>query len=67
MLARIYNKTIEIPKSGKIWFKDIWKENGWNGEKTVWRIEFQLKRGVLKELQIDLVEDLFEKEDELWA
>jgi len=33
----------------------------------VWRIEFQIRREFLKECSIYAVEDLFEKEDSLWA
>ncbi len=67
LLARIYNKTMEIQKSGKDWFKQIWREHGWNEEKDVWRVEFQLRREVLKEFSINTIEDLLEKEEGLWA
>ncbi|MEW6182272.1 MAG: replication initiation factor [Bacillota bacterium] len=67
LLVRIYDKSKEIRKSGKEWFKDIWKDKGWDGEKTVWRVEFQLKREVLKELGISSVEDVWGKEDALWS
>ena len=66
MLARIYNKKLEIETKGKEWFKEIWKENGWNEKDDVWRIEYQLRRKALKELSIDKVEDVSEKEDQLW-
>ena len=32
----------------------------------MWRVEFQLKRKVLKEFQIFRVDDLFGQEDKLW-
>ncbi|OPL15017.1 MAG: hypothetical protein AVO34_00430 [Firmicutes bacterium ML8_F2] len=66
MLARIYNKTQEIKTKGKEWFKAIWKENGWDDNKDVWRIESQLRRAALKELKILQVEDIRENEDQLW-
>ncbi len=66
MLARIYNKKLEIETRGKEWFKAIWKENGWNEKDDVWRIEYQLRRKALRELNIDKVEDISEKEDQLW-
>lgn len=65
--ARIYNKSLEIPNSGKLWFRQIWVENGWREDKDVWRIEFQLRREILKEFSIDSFEDLISKEDELWT
>ncbi|HZG18046.1 MAG TPA: replication initiation factor [Candidatus Bathyarchaeia archaeon] len=65
--ARIYNKTLEIKRSGKEWFKKIWHEYGWIEMKEVWRVEFQLRREVLKEFSINTIEDLLEKENGLWA
>ena len=66
MLALIYNKSEEIKASGKEWFKLIWKDNGWEGKKDVWRIKFQLRREALKELGIDSVEDIKDNEERLW-
>lgn len=66
MLARIYQKKLEIETRGKEGFKTIWKENGWDERDDVWHIEFQVRRKALKELSINKVEDVFEKEDQLW-
>lgn len=66
ILARIYNKSEEIKIKGKEWFKAIWLENGWDGIKDIWRIEFQLRRKALKELGIDKVEDFRSNEDGLY-
>jgi hypothetical protein len=66
ILCRIYDKTREIQKSGKDWFKDIWQKNEWNEESPVWRVEFQLRRNVLKEFGINSVEDTFSSIDSLW-
>ncbi len=49
LLARIYDKTNEILKSQKDWFKDIWEKHGWNKEEKVVRVEFQCRREFLKE------------------
>jgi dsDNA-binding SOS-regulon protein len=67
MLARIYNKSLEIKKSGKVWFYEIWSERGWDGENDVWRVEFQLRREALKELSIDTFDKLLDKVNELWT
>lgn len=66
ILCRIYDKTREIKKSGKEWFKDIWQSNSWNEECPVWRVEYQLRRDVLKEFKINSVLDSFDKLDSLW-
>lgn len=64
--CRIYNKTLEA-KNSKKWFFDIWKEYGYNSLNDVWRVEFQCRRKVLKELQINTYEDIKEKIKQIWA
>jgi len=58
LMARIYNKRVEIQNSNKVWFEDLWRRNGWDGVSPVTRTEFQLRRGALKQLQVESVEDL---------
>jgi hypothetical protein len=67
LLARIYNKSLEIKSSHKIWFKELWEKNDWDMETDVWRIEFQMRRKLLKEFKIYTVDDFFEKEDSVWS
>lgn len=64
--CRIYNKSLEA-KNGKQWFCSIWEEYNYNPSKTVWRIEFQCRRQVLKELQVNSYEDINNKLEEIWA
>jgi hypothetical protein len=42
--ARLYDKTLEITKSGKDYLKPLWAAKGWNEGETVWRMEFQSRR-----------------------
>lgn len=49
----IYNKSLEIKSSLKLWFADIWRLKGWDGESTVWRVEFRWKREALHEIKQD--------------
>lgn len=65
--CRIYNKLIELTVSGKTWFKQIWQENGWDESKVVWRVEFEIRRHILKQFAINTIEELLQKEDRLWA
>jgi hypothetical protein len=45
----IYDKVLEIrQKSGKIWFFDLWRASGWDGQAPVTRIEFRSKREFLR-------------------
>ena len=50
VMARLYNKRIEIQKSNKLYLEPLWREAGWDGESNVWRLEFQLKSELLKQL-----------------
>ncbi len=47
----IYNKSLEIKTSLKLWFQDIWRFHGWNGSSEVWRIEYRWKREALHEIK----------------
>ena len=66
LLARIYNKSVEVVAHSKLWFYQVWLEAGWKGEGEVWRVEFQLRRPLLIELQVSAVEELWEKEEGIW-
>ena len=66
IIARIYNKTLEIKKSQKFWFHDVWNNYKWDKEKDVWRTEFQLRRPVLKEFNIKSLDDIFNNLNGLW-
>jgi len=68
LLARIYNKSMEIKKNpAKLYFETIWSENGWDTKTEVWRLEFQLRREFLKEVGVSSLEDYLNKEYEIWA
>ena len=73
--AVIYNKPREIRlhSRDKVWFADIWKANGWDGESPVVRVEFRSEREVLNAFKrdgdvsgIDTMPDLFARLDALW-
>jgi hypothetical protein len=73
--CRIYEKTLEVSQSGKLWFLDLWRHNGWSeAVGKVWRVEFSFKREVLHELFLDDVlhgiEDVYDLPQRLpllWA
>lgn len=70
----IYDKTREILRSDKTWFRDLWKHNGWDGSSPVWRVEPRFSRETLHELKqegvfhgIEDVCDLPDRLSVLWA
>jgi hypothetical protein len=66
--ARMYDKPLEIKQqSRKTWMFDVWKiEEVPEGYRII-RIEFQLRREVLKEIGLKSIDDLLPKIDGAWA
>lgn len=64
----IYFKSAEIIQQSptKIWFHDLWKRNGWDGESDVWRVEFRLTRELLHAFHIEDAHELPEHIPALW-
>jgi hypothetical protein len=67
LMARLYNKSLELKTSRKEWLKEIWHDLGWQPNETVWRLEFQLRRAVLRELGIKTFDDLLAHLNGLWT
>ena len=68
--ARLYDKVAEIEsKSKKYWMYDIWKikKDEIRDDQRVIRVEFQLRREVIKELGAGDASAFFMKIDEVWA
>ncbi|MBS0204433.1 MAG: plasmid replication initiation factor [Planctomycetes bacterium] len=61
---RIYDKGLEVEKGGtKQWFLDLWRVP--NGD-HVWRIEFQLRRPILKAYKVNSIAELTANLGTLW-
>lgn len=68
IMGRLYNKPKEIQeKKKKKWMYDIWGIEEVPKEKRVIRVEFEIKREVLKELGLGDPERFFSHCDEGWA
>ncbi len=65
--ARLYDKTREIVRSGKDWIMPLWLPAGWASGETVWRLEFEIKREVLKELGLRSLASVLDNLDGLWS
>lgn len=67
--AAIYNKPREIRfhSHDKLWFADLWRRNGWNGQDPITRVEMRYGREALHELGCEGVEATFERHDAIWA
>lgn len=66
LICRIYDKTLEIFRSGKKWFEHLWTDNGWEKGKPVTRVEFQCRRKMIRMMGIETIEDLSSIMPDLW-
>jgi len=67
LMARLYNKQIEIQKSGKTYLEPLWREAGWDAVQPVWRLEFQFKREVLDQLGLNSLPGVLDNLNGLWS
>lgn len=67
LMARLYNKQIEIQKSGKTYLEPLWREAGWDAIQPVWRLEFQFKREVLDQLGLNSLPGVLDNLNGLWG
>lgn len=67
MLARMYYKLLQAVKNGLEYLLPLWQEGGWKEGEHVWRLEFQIKREVLKQMHIDRLSDTLSNLDGLWS
>jgi hypothetical protein len=66
MVARLYDKSLEIAHSGKRWMHEVWGA-GRDVSAPVWRLEFQLRRAILAECSLTSPEDVLAARPNLWA
>ena len=65
--ARLYNKRLEVEKSGKRYLYDLWRQAGWTEGEPVWRLEFQLKREALVSRGLSSLDQVMENRNGLWS
>ncbi len=64
LVARLYDKTVEIAQRGVTWLHDLWGER--DREAPVWRLEFQYRRPVLVEFGLRSVGEVVAGVQDLW-
>lgn len=64
LMARIYDKTLELSVRGQSWPELLW--DGRDEDRPVWRIEFQFRRKALGEFSIRTETDLLASRQDLW-
>ncbi len=67
LMGRLYHKLLECKKSGKEYLLDLWVQAGWDCQLPVWRLEFEFRREVLAQLQLDSLPLVLEHLNGLWS
>lgn len=67
MSARLYNKTLEIMTSNKGYLIPLWTEAGWSKNNPVWRLEFEIKRDVLVQFDVQDLSVTLDNLNGLWS
>lgn len=67
IVARLYNKTLEMEDNPREYLKEEWAKAGWEPGQTVWRLEYQYRRPAMTELGISTFCDLIQRLGGLWA
>lgn len=68
MQARLYDKVREIEKiSHKAWMFDIWKIDVPPDDHLIIRVEFQMRREVLKEMGVGSLEEFIGQIESVWS
>lgn len=65
--GRLYNKVLEIIKSGKDYLLPLWQAAGWQPPALVWRMEFEFKREVLNQFGLANLSTCLQHLDGLWS
>lgn len=64
--ARLYNKSLEMQKKPRPYLQQIYQDLGVTLGQQVWRLEFQIRREVLRELSVKSYSDLENALGSLW-
>lgn len=67
LMARLYDKLLELDKSGKHYLKALWHQAGWEPDLPVFRLEFQFRRDALRELGVSIFPELLANCGRLWG
>ena len=64
LMARCYDKTMELRSRGSEWPKALWVD--WDQDQPVWRVEFQFRRRSLVSLRCSTPAEALASRQELW-
>lgn len=66
--ARLYDKFLEVvTQSKKDYLFPLWQKAGWDGEKRVWRLEFEFKKDAISQLGIKGFDAVMDSLGGMWG
>jgi hypothetical protein len=65
--VRLYVKSVEIERSGKIYLRPIWIQRGFSNKGLVWRLEFEYRRRLETMFSNVTLGEISKNFDKLWA
>ena len=67
VMMRLYDKNLEIEKSGSQYVRTLWDAGGWKDGEPVWRLEFEFKKESLTKFGLDRFMSVMEQLNGLWT
>ena len=67
MAARLYHKMLEVFTSNKYYLIPLWVDAGWDSEAPVWRLEFEFKRVILAQFDVQALSTCISNLNGLWS
>jgi hypothetical protein len=65
--CRLYDKTLELETSGKIYLHELWAKSGWQESQKVWRLEFEFKRECLSQKGVTTLREVLRNMAGIWG
>lgn len=67
MVCRLYDKLRQAEKMGLCYLYPLWTAVGWNCETTIWRLEFQFRGEVLRQMGLHNLPQVLSNRNGLWS
>jgi hypothetical protein len=67
IMMRLYDKNLEVDKSGSQYLRTLWDAGGWKDGQPVWRLEFEFKRETLTKLGLGGFDGVMQHLNGLWS
>jgi hypothetical protein len=67
IMMRLYDKNLEIEKSGSHYIRTLWDAGGWKDGEPVWRLEFEFKKETLSKFGLDRFTSVMDQLNGIWA